>query len=75
MRDVGRQTTSIYTESKMKMFSIVAAAIVQPFAMYFFLRVLQCGFFVSGGLAALVAMLAGFGVHFVQAHMARNKSS
>ena len=59
----------------MKMFPILAVAVVQPFAMYFFLRVLQCGFFVSGGLAALVAMLAGFGVHFVQARMARSKSS
>jgi len=60
----------------MKMFPILAVAIVQPFAMYFFLRVVECGFFLSGGLAALAAMIAGFGVHSVQTRMAaRNKRS
>jgi len=60
----------------MKSSPILAMVIVQPFAMYCFLRVLHCGFFASAGLAALVAMLAGFGVNFVQTRMAdRNKSS
>jgi len=59
----------------MKTFPILAMAIVQPFAMYLFLRILHCGFFVSAGLAALVAMLAGFCVYFVQTRVAARKKS
>jgi len=46
---------------------VVAAVVVQPFALYLFLRVLECGFFLSGGLAALSAALVGFTVRRVTA--------
>ena len=52
----------------MKHFTIrtLAMIVVQPFAMYLFLRVLEFGFFVSAGLAALVALLVGFAIYLIQ---------
>ena len=44
--------------------------VVQPCAMYFFLRLLGFGFFVSGGLSALAAMLVGFGIYTIQSRAA-----
>ena len=64
-------------QNVMKQFIIrtLVMVIVQPFAMYLFLRVLGCGFFVSGGLAALAAMLVGFGIYGIQSRGApRDKS-
>lgn len=59
----------------MKQFTLrtVAMVIVQPFAMYLFLRVLKLGFFVSGGLAAVAALLVGFAVWLIQANGGRTK--
>ena len=54
---------------------ILAMIITQPLAMYLFLRVLQWGVLVSAGLAALVALLMGFGVHLIQVRMARGNKS
>lgn len=48
----------------------LAMAIFQSFAMYVFLRVLEIGFFVSAGLAALVAMLVSLGIYGVQSRAA-----
>ena len=61
----------------MKVFSIrtFAMIVAQPFAMYLFLRVLECGFFVSAVLAALVSMLVGFGVYLIQTRNARRNRS
>ncbi len=39
---------------------------VQPLAMIFFMRAMNWDIFVSAGLAALAALLAGFGVYFIQ---------
>ena len=44
----------------------IAMIVVQPFAMYLFLRILECGFFMSAMLAALVALLTGFVVSLMQ---------
>jgi hypothetical protein len=52
-------------------FGTIAMIVVQPLAMYLFLRVLEMRFFVSAGLAALVALSVGLGFHFIQS---RSKS-
>ena len=55
--------------TRMKHFPLVAI-ILQPFAMYLFLRVLELGFFVSVFLAAMVALFVGFRFRFIRS---RNK--
>jgi hypothetical protein len=52
-----------------------AMVIVQPFAMYLFLRVFECGFFVSAGLAAVATMLVGFGIYRIQSRRAARDGS
>lgn len=41
---------------------LLAAVLIQPLAMYLFLRILEYGFFPSAGLSALSATLIGFAV-------------
>ena len=46
--------------------------LIQPLAMYLFLRVLEYGFFASAGLAALVTLFVGFAIYRIQAGAKNN---
>lgn len=48
-------------------------AVTQPLMMYVFLRVLKLRFFVSAALAAIVAMLVGFSLYFIQSRIGPRK--
>jgi hypothetical protein len=54
----------------MKHFTIstIVVLLVQPLAMYLFLRVLAFGFFLSAGLAALLAAVAAIAIARLTSH-------
>ena len=72
---VGRQITHRAVAMKDSSIRAITMILVQPFAMYLFLRVLECGFFVSAGLAAVAAGLVGFGVYLIQTRIAGRRNS
>jgi fatty acid desaturase len=52
----------------------IVAIMVQQFAMYFFMRIVQWRLFESGAMAVLIALAVYFILYFIWKHFASHRS-
>jgi hypothetical protein len=57
----------------MKYIPIISVLVVQQLAMIIFMRVVRLDIFLSAGLSALIAMIVGLIIYFIQRRIAARK--